>query len=367
MARHTLVHQLAIFRLAGLAFGMVLGLAMPARAVVPAIPGLAPVASSASAMPYGSSDPGIADLAAVGYVQQEYFISGSIADGTPYTTRILVRRPADPKKFSGMVIAEAIRSTGSRSMWSLRRYITRSGHAYVEIGSNIVAINDLVKPSNGTRYAAVKVADPQPGELYSGYIHEIVAQTGMLLKANLPGGPFADFKLRHIILAGCSQQGVFVKLYRRDSHWLYRTKDDRPIFDGYFQACVADLPLTVKYDNGKSVGNFTIPPVDVPVVVYATQSEVETWPQDKRLYRRADSDAPNDRFRLYEVAGSPHGLNTRRTSGMVDCDGAKPPSGFHGEQLANSALDKLIKWVDGGVTPAAGRAPDHGRARRTFS
>ena len=53
---------------------------------------------------------------AIGYIEDEYFMSGTaniytekdknhqvepIFEGAPYTTRLLVRRPADPAKFSG--------------------------------------------------------------------------------------------------------------------------------------------------------------------------------------------------------------------------------------------------------------------------
>ncbi|MDA1185528.1 MAG: alpha/beta hydrolase domain-containing protein, partial [Acidobacteria bacterium] len=60
------------------------------------------------------------DLASVGYVEEEYFVSGSAnvydwaADGSlsvktpnaPYATRILVRRPVAGSRFSGNVIVE---------------------------------------------------------------------------------------------------------------------------------------------------------------------------------------------------------------------------------------------------------------------
>src|SRR5580765_3075243 len=60
------------------------------------------------------------DLKARGYVEQEYFVSGTanryetpegasgrVLDGNhKYRTRLLVRRPADAKKFNGTVIVE---------------------------------------------------------------------------------------------------------------------------------------------------------------------------------------------------------------------------------------------------------------------
>src|SRR5580704_6039877 len=59
------------------------------------------------------------DLASHGYVEEEYFIKGSadgytvadkLKDGAPmgkpadYLTRVVVRRPADPKHFNGAVV-----------------------------------------------------------------------------------------------------------------------------------------------------------------------------------------------------------------------------------------------------------------------
>ena len=119
-----------------------------AHAATTPIPTFVAVPTTPTSQPYGSNDAVWPISPTFGYVQEEFFISGTTSGGIAYTTRMLVRRPASPDDFSGTVIAESIRSTATRSMWSLRDYIMRSGHAYVEIGSNITAINNLVKPSN---------------------------------------------------------------------------------------------------------------------------------------------------------------------------------------------------------------------------
>jgi Alpha/beta hydrolase domain len=325
-------------------------------AEVPPLPTVMPVASASGSQPYGSNDPGVAELAQNGYVQEEYFISGKIGAGLPYTTRLLVRRPADPKKFSGIVIAESIRSSAVRSMWMEMRYMIRHGHAYVEIGSNL-SINTKVKTADPVRYAALDVPNPKPGALVFGHVQEIVAQAGLLLKSNVRGGPFPGFKVRRVLLAGCSEQGMFVRLYMRDSHDLYRTADNHSIFDGYFPACVGDWPPVVATEDGKRLPNFTQPAVEVPVILLAT-SEPEGFPQDGRLYRRPDSDQPNDKFRLYEVAAMPHGLDIRSMMGppnpkrTVPCNGVQQLwTDFPGGYPANNALDKLIRWVDRGTPP----------------
>ena len=313
----------------------------------PRIPAVTPVPTTVDSVPYGSDDADVASLGAFGYVQEEFFISGTVG-GLPYATRILVRRPADPGRFSGIVLAESIRSTAHRSMWSIRDYLMRSGHAYVELGSNRQGILNLVKPSNPSRYAALAMPDVDPDARVFGHLQEIIAQGGMLLKSNLPAGPFAGFEVRRIILGGCSEQGVIVRVYMRDSHWQYRTAEGDPIYDGYFPACVADWPDAVRFDSGRIIENFASPAVDVPVVHLTGQQEVESWPESGRRYRRPDSDAPSDLYRLYEVAGMPHGF-FRSMSGTA-C-GDQQASDFPGNHVANNALDKLIAWVDQGVLP----------------
>src|SRR5689334_12106694 len=75
---------------------------------------------------------GALDLAALGYGEEEYFLSGTAtayrgpeplpADGVvsvepgataAYTTRVLLRRPVDPGRFSGTVFVEWFNVSGS--------------------------------------------------------------------------------------------------------------------------------------------------------------------------------------------------------------------------------------------------------------
>jgi hypothetical protein len=142
MARRSFARALGIPLVTTMTIGGLSAVAGPAaaEAAPTPVPTFTAVPTTPASRPYGSTDPGVADLAASGYVQEEYFISGT-ASGQPYTTRMLVRLPAQAARFSGIVIAESIRSTAVRSLWSLREYVVRSGHAYVEIGSNHLAVN----------------------------------------------------------------------------------------------------------------------------------------------------------------------------------------------------------------------------------
>ena len=308
------------------------------------VPTFTAVPTTATSQPYGSNDVGVSTLTARGYVQEEWLISGR-ASGKPYTTRMLVRRPANPAKFSGIVIAESIRSTAIRTMWSLQDYLVRSGDAYVEIGSNYLGINRVVKPSGPARYATIDMPEIQGGVF--GHVMEIIAHGGMLLKTNPAGGPFTGFSVRMIILGGCSEQGLIVRQYMRDGHPLYRMADGKSIFDGYFPACVADWPEQTILVNGQPFANFTPGPIEVPVINLSGQQEIEAWPESGRKFERADSDAPNDLYGVYEVAGMGHGLVPSGTT----CAPGQQPSGFASQYVAANALDKLIKWVDQGIAP----------------
>src|SRR5262249_12407928 len=67
------------------------------------------------------------------YSPRESFASGT-ADGKPYTTRVVVRMPRDASKFSGLVLAESMHSSGAAHMFEFTSgYLMSSGHAAVEI------------------------------------------------------------------------------------------------------------------------------------------------------------------------------------------------------------------------------------------
>ena len=125
------------------------------------------------------------DLGARGYDEDEYFLSGTanvyqyrdVTDSTdsavkvlrhgPYTNRILVRRPVDPKRFSGNVIVELLNATNNYDLpvfWSYDhdQFLAR-GDIWIGITSKPVAMAGL-KKFNPTRYAPLSWANPDPAQ-----------------------------------------------------------------------------------------------------------------------------------------------------------------------------------------------------------
>ncbi len=262
------------------------------------------------------------------YVTEEYFVSGE-ANGAPYTTRIIVRRPRTASAFSGIVVSEALHA-GGRSLvfeWSRQSILTR-GHLFVEIVHSPANIT-LLKTFNGDRYPTLAIVQ--------GQTNEIIAQVGRLVKSGT--GPFAGYAVRHATLMGTSASSGTVRNYL-GAHATLRMPDERPIFDGFL--------LT------STNGNTPLPVVDVPMIQMPTQTEVVTWAEAGIAYRRPDSDAPGNRFRLYEVAGMPHN-NSRDSPAFQNDPCTLPVTDFPAGAFTALALNHLIDWIANGRTPP--RAP----------
>src|ERR1051326_1022791 len=98
------------------------------------------------------------DLAHFGYVTKEYFVSGT-ASGQPYKTRIVIRKPSDSAKFSGLVLAESMHPSGNPWMFHFtHRYSMTEGHIGVEI---LTTTPQGLIEANQARYKDLAVANGQ--------------------------------------------------------------------------------------------------------------------------------------------------------------------------------------------------------------
>jgi len=257
---------------------------------------------------------GLADFK---YETHEYFVSGT-ANGEPYTTRLVVRKPADNSKFSGLVLAEAMHGSGAAHMFEFTSiYTMSSGHAAVEIlttpPAQFVALNEA-------RYRTLKLNGAQT--------NEILAQVGSLVRSGtLVGGP-----VRKMVLGGTSMTaGVLINYL--PAHMVYRTPQMQRVYDGF-------LPMS----NGAMVRD-----VDVPMIHVPTMHEVSG-----NITNKQDSDEPGKQYRLYEFSGMGH-IDTRDSVRLKPNPCADPLSTFPVQAYMSVALDHLLKWVDKGTVPP--RAP----------
>jgi hypothetical protein len=213
-----------------------------AAASIPAAEGPIPV--TADSYPFGAANRTNApqELSQFGYVEEEYLVSGSAnvydfdaasnvvvkTAQAPYTTRILVRRPASPQKFSGTVVVELLNPTAMYDLafqWQFAgAYFIEHGDAWVGITSKPVTAKAL-KTFDPNRYAAVSWANPLPADktcpepvsmlpdstpaTENGLIWDIASQVGALLKSEGQPNPLKGFSVKMAFLTGYSQTGEY--------------------------------------------------------------------------------------------------------------------------------------------------------------
>src|SRR5688500_15578061 len=94
------------------------------------------------------------DLAKHRYVEKEYFVTGT-ANGQPYKTRIVVRRPSDNARFSGFVLAESMHPSGNAWMFHFTHaYSMTSGHIALDI---LTSTHEPFAGCNPERYKNLQV------------------------------------------------------------------------------------------------------------------------------------------------------------------------------------------------------------------
>ena len=258
------------------------------------------------------------DLAHFKYVTKEYFVSGT-ANGQPYKTRIVIRRPADNSRFSGLVLAESMHPSGNPWMFHFTHtYSMTEGHIGLEI---LTSATQGFTQFNGERYKDLVTAN--------GQASEIIAQVGALMKSKRPDNPLAGLPIRKMILAGSSASAAVVVNYL-PVHMVQRLADLSPIYDGF-------MPTS----NGANLRMVDVPMIQVPTMREVFQGNGPT---------RLDGDAPGNQFRIYEFAGMAH-IDSRDAVAYYPDPCKLPISRFPLAAYMSVALNHLWHWVDAGTVP----------------
>ncbi|MFL6606485.1 MAG: alpha/beta hydrolase domain-containing protein [Steroidobacteraceae bacterium] len=379
---------------------------MPATPSVPSISG--PIPATDHSWPWIAADHtgGPIHLADVGYVEEEYIIKGrarvldwpsigqlnTLADG-PYVTRILVRRPADPQKFSGTVWVEPLNPSIRYDLpivWGdTHPYLVDHGDIWVGVTVKPVAIQSL-QEFDPQRYANLHMLNPLPlratcpqSELplprgglppessprtENGLMWDILSEVGALLRDPPPASPLRRFYTQRLFMTGDSQSGAFVLTYANAIHPFARSTTAGPLYDGYL-AIVASGPSTpirqCAAPTPQGDPRRILQPRGVPIITLVSETETAS------LRRRPDSDQFPDLFRGYEVAGGSHvhvtdGQDEPAAADAAKTQGAKfdnntrcaeqnaPPNDVPIAMIADGALANLERWSRDGIAPPRG-------------
>lgn len=376
-------------------------LAAHAGTPLPSITG--PVPATASSYPFGAADHTLRPekLSRHGYVEEEFFASGKAnvytwpAPGpavvrtpdAPYTTRVLVRRPAHGHRFSGNVIVEMLNPSNLFDLnigWGLSGdHFMRNGDVWVGITVKPVSMVTL-QTFNPTRYAALSLANPLPltdpancatvaadssRSTENGLAWDIFSQVGAWLKSQDRSNPLRyakGFKVQQLYGFGYSQTGGYLYNYINAIHPLEVQRNGGPTYDGYIVAVAGGLfvgavpmnqcePAPPLNDPRRQFNN-----VGVPIIHIMSQSDYLIGIGA----RRPDSDVFSDRFRHYEMAGAGHATPEELYSAAAPADiiaggRAVPPlacnegprSRFPSRIHFNAVFQNLDLWVRRGTPP----------------
>ncbi len=313
------------------------------------------------------------ELAAHGYVEEEYFIKGtastyglkdgqtaSVKDGGhPFVTRIVVRRPADPKRFNGTAIVEWDNVTNmfdAENVWFFDwEDMMRAGYVWVGVSPQTIGV-DALKKWNANRYGTLDVGSILAGTNGTGagtptgivtgapdadaLSFDIFSQVGQALRHPGAADPLHGLKPKLFLAAGESQSARRLGMYVNSVHPLAR------VYDGF-------LLLS-------AVGFKIRPDLVSPVIKLSTEHDVVT----------GDAAAPQPdtgKFRAWEIAGTSHvdqhlrmsreALELRDNGKSLEaamaptCSvpsvGTRVPTSY----VVASAFEKLARWAAGGPPP----------------
>ena len=331
------------------------------------------------------------DLAAAGYEQSEFYISGTAtayqsaqpltADGNwsvdpattaAYKTRAIVRRPTDPAKFNGNVIVEWLNVSGGLDAapdWTYTHVeLIREGYAWVGLSAQVVGIDG--GPSMGLVAGyTLKAADPgrygslvHPGDQYS---YDMYTQTGAAawFENDLMLG---GLQPERVIAIGESQSAFRLTTYVN----AIGPKTD--IWDGYLIHSRGNSGAALNVDVKMPADQRIRTDLTVPVLQFQAETDMLGRGLNSIGARQPDTEL----IRTWEVAGTAHADAYNLGIGDTDNgDGAgdaalfqamiTPPSSLYGGLLScstpinagphtyvlRSALNSLDNWIRTGDAP----------------
>ena len=322
-----------------------------------------------------------ADLAAAGFVESEWAVSGEAAsydaavtpgDGrfeltdaetAHYATRALVRRPADPATFSGVVLVEWLNVSGGQDaapdFTYLADEILRAGHAWVGVSAQFIAVEggDAAVGMGGQTTGLRATRPERYGDLHhpgDAYAYDIITQVGRYARDPQPGaapaGPLGDLRPRQVIAVGESQSAFALTSYVNGVH------ARAGVFDAFLlhSRGAGFLPFDDRGRGADIRAALSVGPArlreDVGVPVLVVQAEGDLTGLLAALpARQPDSEW----ITTWEIAGQAHAdaFQLGRFTRFVDCQG--PVNSGQQVFVLRAGLSHLITWAGGGARPPA--------------
>lgn len=320
------------------------------------------------------------DLAAHGYIEEEFFLTGTATtyrevggvewgrDGRwsaepqgqmPFTTRLLVYRPAAPERFNGTVVVCWNNVTAGYELFHGESpEVLEGGYAFVAASVQRVGVHGFsANPQglaawDGERYAELSI----PSDAAS---YDMFAQIGRAVGVNREHAavdPLGGLHVKTVLATGASQSAARLATYVNAIHPLER------VFDGFM--------LQIYFGAGAALhGDTTTSPVESPAAMRSST----------RVSRLREIDAPvmvvnseleaiacynvrqpdSEHYVSWEAAGATHvaaqmqALRNKKYERDFGVAQALPPrmNRISLTPYYDAALHHLKRWAEGGAPP----------------
>jgi len=319
------------------------------------------------------------DLAAHGYVEEEYFVAGTAdayapvgtlgpdgiwtvtpAKRAPFKTRVIIQRPKDPAKFNGTVICEWSNvSAGFEISSAVNQQFWKDGYAYAAISAQRMGLEGTkerplgLKQWDSARYGSLEIA----GDSFSYDIFSQVARALGPERARGGADPMGGLAVKRLFALGESQSAARLLSYVNAVHRLANVFDAFMIvvavgrsteFDDFIYDPAKSLDENNNIRRARTVQTRVRTDQKVPVLI--VNSETET------PYFVASRQPDSDWYRFWEVAGSTHAsaLGGGRRPDISQRDGipnmaARWPKMVDLFPILEAAAVGLDRWLSGGA------------------
>lgn len=218
------------------------------RSGVPSATVAGPITGGSHGRPFPSyaAQPSPVNLRKAGYVEREYFLQGTArsyvpagpwgSDGrwparaastAPYRTRMLVERPANPRRFNGTVVVEWLNVSAQTDIPADFEYeheqLLRDGFAWVGVSAQQLGVSGSpysLSAWDPARYGSLS----HPGDSFS---YDIFSQAGKAVRHPRGAAPLAGLKVHRLLADGESQSAMRMVTYIDAIQPLAR------VFDGF--------------------------------------------------------------------------------------------------------------------------------------
>jgi Alpha/beta hydrolase domain len=303
------------------------------------------------------------DLRSHGYAEEEFFFSGTAhtftstqpltSDGrwqtqqaapAPYTSRLLVRAPTDPRRFNGTVIVEWLNVSGQRDIdvdWDYGySQLLADGFAYVGVTAQTVGIRALTA-WDPARYGSLTI----PSDDYS---YDVFSQAGAAVLSTGARSPLRGLRVRNVIADGESQSAGRLTTY------VDGVAPAAKVYDGYLIHSNGAAGAPLSGTQRPPVPTLLRTDLNRPVLNFETETDV--------LGHLPARQADDRNHRLWEATGTAHVDNDaltligfqdhRQNPQDIDSGCTARPNIAPEAYLFDTAYAALDTWVRTGRAPA---------------